>query len=66
MHNRRIDMGSIRPKTSPTTRQTADYVERQARELRAIAVQSDLEFLAYLFSMVEDDAAAMGRRLADK
>jgi hypothetical protein len=62
----RIDMGSIRPQTSPTARETADYVERLARELRTIAAQSDLEFLAYLFSMVEEDAAAMGRRLTDK
>jgi hypothetical protein len=59
-------MGSIRPQTSPLTRETADYIERLARELRTIAARSDLEFLAYLFSMVEDDAAATGRRLADK
>jgi hypothetical protein len=59
-------MGSVRPPSSPTSRETADYVERLAREVRVIAAQSDLEFLAYLFSMVEDHAAAAGRRLADK
>ena len=59
-------MGSVRPQSSSTTRETADYVERLARELRAIAAQSDLEFLAYLFSMVEEDAAAMGRRLTNR
>jgi len=59
-------MGSVRPQSSSTTRETADYVERLARELRAIAAQSDLEFLAYLFSMVEEDAAATGRRLTNR
>ncbi len=61
-----MDMASIEHQPPPTTRETADYVERVARELRAIAAQSDLEFLAYVFSMVEDDAATMGRRLAEK
>jgi hypothetical protein len=59
-------MASAEPQVPVSTRETADYVERLARELRALAVQSDLEFLAYVFSMVEDDAAATGRRLADK
>ena len=62
----RIDMGSVRPPSSPTSRETAEYVARLAGELRAIAAQSELEFLAYLFSMVEEDAAATGRRPADK
>jgi hypothetical protein len=61
-----IDMGSVGPQSPPTTRETADYLERLARELRAIAAQSDLEFLAYLFSMVEEDAAATVRRLTGK
>jgi hypothetical protein len=61
-----MDMGTIEPPAPRTTRETADYVERLARELRTIAAQSDLEFLAYVFSMVEDDAATMGRRLAEK
>lgn len=59
-------MGSVRPSSSPTSRETADYIERAARELRVIAAQSDLEFLAYLFSMVEEGAAATGRQLLDK
>jgi hypothetical protein len=59
-------MASIESQAQPTTRETVDYVERLVRELRAIAAQSDLEFLAYVLSMVEDHAAATGRRLADK
>jgi hypothetical protein len=59
-------MGSVRPPSSPTSRETADYIERLARELRAIAAQSDLEFLAYVFSMVEEGAAVTGRRLTGK
>jgi hypothetical protein len=49
-----------------TARDTADYVERVAKELSSIAAQSDLGFLAYLLSMVEQDAAATTRRLSDK
>jgi hypothetical protein len=37
-----------------------------ARELRTLAVGSDLGFLAYLLSMVEDDAAATARQLTGK
>ncbi len=59
-------MGSVRPPSSPTSRETAEYVGRLAGELRAIAAQSDLEFLAYLLSMVEEGAVATEQRLADK
>jgi hypothetical protein len=52
------------PKRDP--QDTARYIQRLAKELRVMATDSGLPFLAYLLSMVEDDAAATVRRLADK
>ena len=55
--------------TLPTprdARDTALYIQRLARELRTMAAESDLGFLAYLLAMVEDDAAATARQLGDK
>jgi len=46
--------------------ETARYIEQLARELRTIAAEADLGFLAYLLAMVEDDAAATARRISDK
>ena len=44
-------------------RETAEYIEGLARDLRRLAADSNLGFLAYLLAMVEDDAAATVRRL---
>ena len=43
--------------------ETARYIGNMAKELRAMAVRADLDFLAYLLSMVEDDAVATLQRL---
>jgi hypothetical protein len=52
------------PKRDP--QDTARYIQRLAKELRVMATEAGLPFLAYLLSMVEDDAAATVRRLAGK
>jgi hypothetical protein len=46
-------------------RDTAVYIQRMAKELRALAVEAELGFLAYLLAMVEDDAEATVHQLAD-
>ena len=50
--------------SSRDARETAEYIEGMARDLRRLAAAADLGFLAYLLAMVEDDAAATVRRLA--
>jgi hypothetical protein len=52
--------------TRRDARDTARYIQRMAKELRTLAIESELGFLAYLLSMVEDDAAATARQLTDK
>lgn len=42
----------------------ARYVERVAREMRVMALRSELGFLAYLLSMVEEEAATTVNRLS--
>jgi hypothetical protein len=59
-------METNEPESPQSQRDTLNYVEHFAKDLRTIAVQSNLGFLAYLFSMVEDDAAASAKRLSDK
>lgn len=46
--------------------ETADYISVLARELRTLAANADLAFLAYLLAMVEDDAQATVRRLSER
>jgi hypothetical protein len=48
---------------SRDARETAEYIEGLARDLKRLAAAADLVFLAYLLAMVEDDAAATVRRL---
>ncbi len=43
--------------------ETARYIGNMAKELRSMAAKADLDFLAYLLSMVEDDAVATLQRL---
>ncbi len=45
---------------------TAVYIQRMDKELRALAIEADLGFLAYLLAMVEDDAAATAGRAAER
>ena len=45
--------------------ETANYIGGLAKELRGLAAKADLGFLAYLLSMVEDDAVATARRLGE-
>ncbi|MEJ0013632.1 MAG: hypothetical protein WDM94_13645 [Bauldia sp.] len=47
--------------TKSTAVETAQYIGGMARELRALAAKSDLGFLAYLLSMVEQEADLEGR-----
>lgn len=58
------------PPTNPDLRppdatETARYISGLAREMRAMATKANLGFLAYLLAMVEDDAEATARRLAE-
>ncbi len=46
--------------------ETARYINNMARELRVLAVRADLGFLAYLLSMVEDDAYAILQKESDR
>ena len=46
--------------------ETARYIQQFAKELRSLAGEADLGFLAYLLAMVEEDAAATVRRIANK
>ena len=59
------------PLTNPNLRppdpaETARYIGGLAREMRAMATKANLGFLAYLLAMVEDDAEATARRLAEQ
>ena len=51
------------PESPRDARETAEYIEGLAKDLRRLAGAADLGFLAYLLAMVEDDAAATVRRL---
>jgi hypothetical protein len=59
-------MSSSQHVTKRDPRDTARYVQRLAKELRTMAQESDLAFLAYLLSMAEEEAAATVRRLDEK
>jgi hypothetical protein len=50
---------------SQDARETAEYIEGLARDLRRLAAAADLGFLSYLIAMVEDEAGATVRRLAN-
>jgi hypothetical protein len=46
----------VKDVSKSTTADTALYIAGMARELRSLATKSDLGFLAYLLSMVEQEA----------
>ena len=57
----------MRPDLGPaarSSRDTAQYIETMAKEMKQLAARADLGFLDYLLAMVEDDASATVRRLA--
>jgi hypothetical protein len=59
-------MLSKSPVQVPNTEDTARYIAGIAKELRALAAGADLGFLSYLLAMVEEDANATARRLAQE
>jgi hypothetical protein len=46
-----------------SARDAARYIETLAKDLKRMAAEAELGFLAYLLAMVEDDAGATVRRL---
>jgi len=50
------DKQIVKSEPKSNTAETAEYIGGIARELRALASQADLGFLAYLLSMVEQEA----------
>lgn len=44
--------------------ETARYIEQLAKELRTMAAENKLDFIAFLLGMVEDEAGATAKRLA--
>jgi hypothetical protein len=54
------------PRTGQHPSDAARYIGRLAGDLRRIAAGAELDFLAYLLAMVEEEAAAEadGRRVA--
>ena len=61
----RMDDRSGAPELPRDARETAQYIETMARDLKRMAVAADLGFLAYLLAMVEDDAGTTLRRLGN-
>jgi len=59
-------METTEPAPPRTARDTACYIERLAKELRAMAAESNLGFLAYLLSMVEEEAGTISRHRSEK
>jgi hypothetical protein len=58
-------METTDPAPVRTARDTASYIERLAKELRAMAAESDLGFLAYLLSMAEEEAGNVVRQRSE-
>ena len=52
--------------SQPSGEDAAQYIAAIARELRSVAAKADLGFLAYLLSMVEDEAATSGQKQAEQ
>jgi hypothetical protein len=50
-------------KNVPNPREAARYIEQLARELKGVAQGANLAFMAFLLSMVEDEAVATARRM---
>jgi len=59
-------MATTEPARLRSARDTATYIENLAKELRLMAAESKLGFLAYLISMVEEEARNTARQLAAK
>ena len=50
------------PKISQEPAEAAVYIEKLATDLRRIAAGAELDFLAYLLGMVEEEAGNEARR----
>ena len=62
MTTRAGGLANVKSESKSTTAETAEYIGGIARELRSLASQADLGFLAYLLSMVEQEAAETSSR----
>ncbi|MBZ0228861.1 MAG: hypothetical protein K8F58_10490 [Bauldia sp.] len=54
-------MGTVGAGVQGDARDAARYIESMAKELKGLADKADLDFLAYLLAMVENEAASAGR-----
>lgn len=59
-----VNIGSGLAEPPRNARETAQYIEAMAKDLRRLAAAADLGFLAYLIAMVEDEAGATALRSA--
>lgn len=57
-------MPVMKPTSGNDGGETARYIEQLAKELRTMAAESNLDFLAFLLGMVEDEAGVTAKRLA--
>jgi hypothetical protein len=55
-------MAGLKSAPQASVTDTALYIAGISRELRELARSTDLDFLAYLLAMVEEDAAEIARR----
>lgn len=53
----------VKTENTVTPEQTADYIHGIVRELRTLAANSNMGFLAYLLAMAEDESGETARRL---
>jgi hypothetical protein len=58
-------MPTMRPSSANDGGETARYIEQLAKELRIMAAEKNLDFLAFLIGMVEDEAGVTAKRLAE-
>lgn len=56
-------MGTVGAGVPRDARDAARYIESMAKELKVLADKADLDFLAYLLAMVENEAANSVRGL---
>jgi hypothetical protein len=57
-------MPPMRPAPGNDGGETARYIEQLAKELRTMAAEKNLDFIAFLLGMVEDEAGVTAKRLA--
>lgn len=57
-------MPPMKPTSADDAGETARYIEQLAGELRTMAAEKKLDFIAFLLGMVEDEAGVTAKRLA--